>query len=484
MIKLNYFNNTGGINLFSSVASMNQDETKTDWSDAKNMEIHKSGGIAKMQGCKNLLVSNANGSITGIINYNFNEKYYPLVSTSEGKLFRLDMDRGTLNEVFSAFDKFTKTAFVNYNNGVIITNGQNKPVFYEEGKDAVVLSAAPEGLAIEVYRARVFIAKGSTLYYSALGNQNDWSSADDSGFICNFHNDSSPIIALRNYGEYLAIYKKNSTYVLQGSSPADYVVTPVCDKGATSPWVVNTIDNKQYFFSGDSITPLIFNQLGQISLSDDISIKIRPLFNSLDKTNFKNAVCVPYRGKNQIWFYFSSRSQELDVCYIWDYFHNCWYVREGLPVTCADNINGVILSGTSDGKILIEDLSDSFDGKDISSIWLSPWFNFGHPEKKKELLSCNVWIYNDQKFDFEFLYSKDYEDEVLNSVVISAVQEGEMLWDNGTWDDSFWVSSRVLRKSIFIPGQFETLRLGFRNKLAGQPFKVIGYSFEADLADG
>jgi len=55
MPKLNYFNNTGGLNNFSSMASLNESENKTDWFDAQNVEGHKSGGLIKMKGNKNIL---------------------------------------------------------------------------------------------------------------------------------------------------------------------------------------------------------------------------------------------------------------------------------------------------------------------------------------------------------------------------------------------------------------------------------------------
>ncbi len=284
MPKLNYFNNTGGLNYFSSTASLNESENKTDWFDAQNIEGHKSGGLIKMKGNRNILNATLpeGTKILGIGDYIKQGSHYPVITTSEGKLYRINLETGELVQKYSGLSTTAKCNFVNFNNGIIIVNGVDSPLFYEEGYTAVPLEDNPPvGIAVEAYKARLFIAAGAGLYYSALGNPNDWTTPDDAGSIVNFHNDSSPIIALKNYGEYLAIYKKNGIFILSGSAPDDFVIKPVADKGCLSPWGIGTVNNNQYFFNGESITTLNFNSLGQITIADDVSIKIKSVFSRI-----------------------------------------------------------------------------------------------------------------------------------------------------------------------------------------------------------
>lgn len=487
MARINYFNNTGGLNKFSSVASLNQKEKDTDWLDAQNVEGHKSGGIIKMKGNINICSTSLSNDtkILGIWDYIKGSSHHPVVNTSEGILYTLNLGTGELNDVFSGFHSSKRCNYVNFNNGVIITNGYNTPVFYEDGVGASVLSGNPPiGAPIEIYKARVFIASGSTLHFSALGNHNDWISEEDAGYISNFHNDSSPITALKNYGEFLAIYKAHGTYILSGSSPDDYFIKPVADRGTYGPWGVDNIDNNQFFFNGDSITPLKFNELGQIRLSDDISIKIKPEFENIDSLKYDQIICIPYRKKNQIWFYFSTKSSpDMDVCYIFDYFHSAWYKRVGIPVTCGTIIDGSIYTGTSDGRILREDYTDSFDGEPIAAWWYSPWFTFGYPALKKEINSFNIWIYQDQKYPLEVVYSKDYNGLEQKFTPITLNSKEGLFWDQGNWDNDSWSSERAVRKKIKINGGYEALQVGVRNLQANQPFAVIGYSFDYDVID-
>lgn len=486
MPKLNYFNNTGGLNNFSSMASLNQSENNTDWFDAQNVEGHKSGGLIKMKGNKNILNTTLpeGTQILGIWDYTKQGIHYPVITTSEGKLYRLNLETGNLSEKYSDLSKTAKCNFVNFNNGVIISNGVDTPLFYEEFYGATPLQDnAPVGVAIEAYKARLFIASGSGLYYSALGNPNDWTTLNDAGSIVNFHNDSSPIIALENYGEFLAIYKKNGIYVLSGSAPSDFVIKPVADKGCISPWAIGTVNNNQYFFNGESVTTLNFNSLGQITIADDVSIKIKNIFPELNTQKFSEVVCIPYQGKNQIWYYFASETSEaLDICYIYDYFHKSWYKRVGLPVTCGTFIDEKIYTGTPDGKILLEDIEDSFDGQAIEAWWFSPWFTFGVPDSSKEILSFNVWLYQNQKYPFDVVYAKDYSQTGRIYKTVEIISEDELVWDSGSWDISNWTSNKAVRKKIPIVGSCESLQIGFQNLEAGQHFSVLGYSFEYDVA--
>jgi hypothetical protein len=487
MPKLNFFNNTGGLNNFSSMASLNQSENNTDWFDAQNIEGHKSGGLIKMKGNKNILTTSlpAGTKVLGIWDYTKQGNHYPIIITSEGKLYRLNLTTGVLSEKYSGLNHSAKCNFVNFNNGVIISNGVDTPVFYEEFYGVTPLpSSAPAGIAIKSYKARVFIAAGSGLYYSALGNPYDWTTADDAGSIVNFHNDSSPILALENYGEFLAIYKKNGIYVLSGSAPENFVIKPVADKGCISPFAIGTVNNHQYFFNGESITTLNFNSLGQITIADDVSIKIKSIFPELNTAKFNEVVCIPYQQKNQVWYYFASEtSDNLDVCYIYDYFHKSWYKRVGLPITCGTCIDEKIYSGTADGRVLLEDTEDSFDGEDIKAWWLSPWFTFGNPDAQKEILAFNIWLYQNQKYPFDVIYAKDFSPTDRTYTNIEITDEEELVWDTGEWGVHNWASNKAVRKKIPIAGTCEALQIGFQNLEAGQYFSILGYSFEYEVAD-
>ncbi len=484
MAKFNYFNNTGGLNKFLSEAQLNQSPKGTDWFDAQNVECYKSGGIRKMKGCKNILFSElpSGTQILGIFEYIRAGQSYPVINTSEGKLYKFEIESGELSLLYSGLDTSAKCLYANYNNGVIMTNGVDSPIFYELGSSPVTLGDnAPKGLSLEIFKSRVFIAKDSTLYYSALGNQFDWTTEKDAGYIGNFHNDASPITALKNYGEFLAIYKEKSVYILSGSSPDDYSISPVADKGSLSPFGIGTVNNNQFFFNGESITPLKFNELGQILLDNDISIKIKPVFDELDKTKFSQTICVPYKNKNQIWFYFGTEDSGcLDVCYIFDYLNNCWYKRKGVPIVCAGIIDGEIYTGTSDGRILQENITDSFDGENIEAWWVSPWFSFDSPQIEKEMSDFNIWLYESQKCPVEISFYKNFRNIAFKTAEVSVYNNKTLVWDGNNWVENNYANEYSKRKNVKINGRFEQLQIKISNMNANEPFEVLGFSFEIE----
>lgn len=492
MTKYNYFNNTGGLNLHSSLTALDESEKSTEWHDAQNVESLKSGALVKMKGClkinKTELLSDV--TILGMHDYKKASAHHLIINTSEGKLYRLSNNSFELIELYNGLDTTAKCSYINYNNGVIISNGVDVPLFYEDGNESAkpLDESTPKGVTMEVYKARLFIAKDSCLYFSSLGNPNEWN-ATDAGFIENFHNDSSPIVAIKNYGEYLAIYKQNTAYVLSGSSPNEFSISAIADKGATSRFSVCTVENNQYFFNGENITPLRFNELGQILLSDDVSKKISPIFNDLDNSRYDEIICLPYVKKSQIWFFFPERNgQDLSVCYIYDYFHKCWYKRRGIPAVSACLMDGDIYTGTSDGRILKEDITDSFDGEKIEAYWLSPNFTFGSPISEKEIISCNVWVLENLQYPLKVNYIKDYTKYRRVSEDIEVFSSDFMLWSQAldtsqnAWDELVWSGCSPVCKSINVNGTFRTFQIGVENMEANQAFTLIGYSFEVDKA--
>lgn len=50
-----------------------------------------------------------------------------------------------------------------------------------------------KGEVLTVYRSRVWVASGSTIYYSALGSYTDFTTEDDAGYISDFHTDTSEL---------------------------------------------------------------------------------------------------------------------------------------------------------------------------------------------------------------------------------------------------------------------------------------------------
>lgn len=75
---------------------------------------------------------------------------------------------------------------------------------------------------------------------------------------------------MKPYKDYLAIYKKNSVYLLTGTSPDDFAIVPFANKGAYGNNSIVNVDNKQYFLSNGIYALEQVGELNQIQLGSEI----------------------------------------------------------------------------------------------------------------------------------------------------------------------------------------------------------------------
>ncbi len=436
-----YFNIYGGLNLSSTNETISQTEKLVEWKSAKNVEIQKGIGIVSMLGNINILetVLPEGTKILGGFEYKKGDESYNIVNTSEGSFYELE--NGELGTALKEdLDEEARCNYCNFGDVVIITNGVDAVFSY--GKDAVTpvndISQAPKGLAIASYKNRVFIGKDSTLYYSALGDHTDWVTSNDAGSMSNFFNDSSPIIGLETYKDFLVIYKENANYYLSGSSPADFTIGRLGDTGCNSTFGIVTFDyGKQYFFNPEGIYPV--EAPGKDK--NNIAKKILPAFDELENSNF---YALPYVKNNQIWFYFQKKlNTYIDCAYIYDYVNEAWLYRE-LPqdVVCAWLFRDEIYLGTADGKILQENYGDDFDGEDINPEIQFPDFHLGEAFKRKIIEGFRIKFSSHKNNRCNVYLKFDNDDSTERSYNITAPQQDNVLiWDVGKWDINLWWKS-------------------------------------------
>lgn len=83
----------------------------------------------------------------------------------------------------------------------------------------------------------------------------------------------------------------------------------------------------------------------------------------------------------------------MDVCYVYEYYLNAWYLRKQQPIVCVWLIYGDIDTVTADGKILKEDYLYNFYGSPIEVFWFSIWFSFSNAGNLNELTELDIWLY-------------------------------------------------------------------------------------------
>ncbi len=400
-----YYNLSGGINTAKTRIGMGQDTKRLYWWDSKNVEILKNQGVCRQKGNVKLFDLNPAAGVLALHEYPKSTPSF-VFATSDGKIYSYNHVTTLLTLLHTFETAPNAVSFTPFLDGIIIAADNNAGVYYKQGKDIEPLGlqdadGAPiPSATVGVFASRVWIAKGSTIYFSALGTYKNWTSTQDAGYISKFHSSTTDIVAMKEYCNNFAIYKADGVYLLSGSSPEDFAVTRLANIGTISNNSVVCADNKQYFINENGVFYLgQAGMLSQIALSSNIADNIKTFFEQINYSQAAKAAALLYEIKNQIWFFIPKVNAEyLSEVYIYDFACDAWFKRV-IPyqITAAATVCGKIYTATFSGEVFAEDKGNTFAGLPIEFQFSSPFFHLGAPTVRKIVE------------DFNFIFDEEYE---------------------------------------------------------------------------
>lgn len=447
MVDVNYFDLSGGINLASTKTELGMNPKKIYWSDSENIEIYNNKGIIRQKGNSKLIELPESEQITGMCELESDSLYKLVITTISGKIYVYSDE----NKQLTLLDKTitgTNVKFAAFLRGVIVATESDAMFYIKDNSSFEVVDCNfkdrsgqicyPDCLTI--YKGRVWCAKDSTIYYSALGTYDDFETEEDAGYISDFHTDTADIISMHTYKDYLAVYKRERVYLLSGSNPSDFAIALFADKGTIAKDSIVNVDNKQYFLSVNGIFALEqVGELNQIRLGSEISTNIKDEFNNFDSSRLRNSLVLHYENKSQIWFFFPYLDDEYyHTIWINDYLNKAWYKRV-VPqdITTACIFNSYILTADTQGNIYREDFGVTFNGESIKFMWKSPFLSLGNILRRKIIDEFYFILddLNDNKFNFSIY--KDYDSEVADDAeLIYSKHYSHFIWGGDETPDT------------------------------------------------
>lgn len=128
---------TGGINNVDNKETINSSPKKTQTPDMVNVEYFKLGGIKTMEG--NVLIGDKQDyKIVGGWEYTKGNRRYMVIGLSNGNVKIYNPASEEFDLIYTFPTATDRMSFCNMNNGVVITNGVDEPVFYEYGRRQVL----------------------------------------------------------------------------------------------------------------------------------------------------------------------------------------------------------------------------------------------------------------------------------------------------------------------------------------------------------
>jgi len=414
-----YYNLSGGINQSLTKTELGLNTKRMYWADSKNIELLKHNGIKRQKGNAVYCELPVDEKITGIHEFTHQNLYKLVVATESGKVYVYDdfLNSFTLLNLTLTG---VKPRFMNFLNGFLLMTETDR-MYYIKNSDYSVIDCMLKDLSgnyvtdgiIAIYKGRVWVAQGSTIYYSALGTYDNFTEDNDAGYINDFHTSTDVITGMACYKDYLAIYKKSQVYLLTGTTPEDFAIQLFADKGTQANGSLVNVDNRQYFLSNGGIFSLEeAGVLLQIHVGSEISTMIKQEFEYFDEKRISESICLHYEKANQMWYFIPYSDEEyFNTIWINDYVLKLWYKRvvpQNVLGACVFKSN--VLTYDDQGKIYIEDYGHDFCGQPIEFMWKSPFLALKDAHHRK--LIDEFYFVLDCEYDnnFEFSVYKNFDD--------------------------------------------------------------------------
>lgn len=359
------------------------------------------------------------------------------------------------------------------------------------------ISKPVRGLALQSYQGRIFIGgNDGILYYSEVGLIHGWDLKYGAGAIPSFYDDNSDFTAFGLWDKYLIICKRERSYILDGTDAdtTNWTVSPYSDFTCDSQqsWLVANNSFLVYTRTGGGIYPLLQRTIYSANYQgNDLSVKIRDSFEYINTAKFNYIFPVYAPKKKYIMFYIPMlMGVGSNYCFIFDIQSKTWLLRV-VPqdVTVAFRYNNEIYIGTSDGKILKEFSSLTFDGQPIEWYWKSPWFSYGEGSNYLSTREFRINIAEESTNRFHVRNRRDGKDAFNTRAVSNNLDSFiGLVWDvdneensltDTTWDNDSWVTTSHIVKRFPLPKQyFQTTQIEFYGNAVDEGMSIYGFEID------
>ncbi len=105
------------------------------------------------------------------------------------------------------------------------------------------------------------------------------------------------------------------------------------------------------------------------------------------------------------------------------------------------------------------------------------WKNYGREALRKRFRFVRVVARQGGDYDIDVIFKKDFQlSESLQRVVPFNISNGNSIWGVMMWGIDPWGQNTVARGRIKFHSKFNSIQIGFRNRKAGQPFQIEGFT--------
>jgi hypothetical protein len=333
---------------------------------------------------------------------------------------------------------------------------------YEDGVFAWIYTGSTPDTPkhVAVHKNHLFLTIDSSLLSSAIGQPHNWDTANGASEIAL----NNPITQLliqpgdQSTGA-MAVYTRNDTFVLYGTSAADWSLVPY------------NVGTGAFDYTGQNLNQsFVLDDRGVINLATSLNygnfdsaaltLNIRPFIQQ--RRNLATASCVN-REKAQYRVFFSD-GYGLYMTMSNGKLLGSMPIQFPNAVTCmveGEKPDGTETSffGSTNGYVYRLDAGTSFDGQEIAASVLLTYNHTGSPRVLKRYRKGSLEIGGTGYAEFTFAYELGYSTPLI-SQPIGSVYESALVasyWDSVNWDNFVWDGRTLAPSEVEVNGTAENI---------------------------
>lgn len=483
-----YYDFTGGMSSNSFLLDVKANEA----SYLRNIYLASDGGFEKRRGNTvfNSSAMSSGAAVTGMCYYRQKDGSEWLMATAGTKIFASTSLNGTMTDITGAVTITTGANNIwtesQMNDLAIFVGGApDAPIKWAGSGNAAALGGSPvSGNFGFAHNNRFFIGNTttnpSTIYWSILGNPEDWSSAGSGNQDVEKNDGDTLVGAAPLNTNVVLLFKQNSVHQFV-TTAAPFPYYPLFKGvGAVGKRAIVVADGIAYF-----ITPQ-----ARMKSTDGSSVTLYPtniddVWDGLNKSRLQYIVGKRYTGvgfDHIVWICSNGSSSTNNLAIVWDLENKCW-----LQHTTAYKANaatktqaGILYTGHYDGKIYKQDVSSTYvdaseSGAGIDAVWRSGAGIHKSIERSVQLARINIALVSQTSGSLTVGYGFNFtSDQFLTTVNMQA--PGASLWDAARWDSGIYGGQSDIVQTIPIQARGNNFQISFGNRNANETFKVHGYT--------
>jgi hypothetical protein len=324
-------------------------------------------------------------------------------------------------------------------------------------------------------------ANPSRIYWSVLGNAEDWTGTGSGNADVSTNDGESLQLGIPVNTDTAILFKNSSTHVMNLTRSPFPVYQLQKGTGVCGRYGAVNVDGTIYFVTPSRRMKATSNGVTFQDFPDSID----PIWDRINTTRISYIYGIYHQREDQIHWYVSLDSaQTNNYCIIWDLKRKCWLVNSTgykCNVACLAE-NRRLFAGHYDGKVYEKDLSTTYNdasesGAAISAYWRTPYQGLEGLDSTIHPLYVNFSAAAVNNSTLTISYGFDYQ-STSNSETFD-LQTTSSLWDQDTWDGTLiwaFATGSILIDRKNVTGRGNLFSVKFENSTTSQDLTFQGAS--------